>query len=89
MEIKTKYNIGDKILVMYRNNNEVSMYEDTIKEITVMKEEECTPLGNMMKTKILYYGDICPDEIEEKDVVLLDDDYAVLKTLRNKLEKLY
>lgn len=86
MQIKTKYNIGDHIIVTYQDKKEVCLYDDYIKEITVTQDQECTPLGNTMKTKVLYYGDVCPDEIEEKDIILYDDEKTLVKQIKEVFE---
>lgn len=59
MEIKTKYNIGDKIWIIYRNDGEISMYVDTIVEISFNED-----LG------VMYFSDICSEEIKEDEVIL-------------------
>ena len=86
MQIETKYNIGDHIIVIYSANNEVHLYDDYIKEIVLTKAQECTPLGNTMTTKVLYYGNVCPEEIEEDSIILFGDDKAILETIKNNLK---
>lgn len=86
MQIETKYNLGDHIIVVYNANSEVHLYDDYIKEILVKQVQECTPLGNTMVAKVLYYGDVCPDEIEEENIVLYGDDKAILEAIKNNLK---
>lgn len=77
MRIETKYSLGDRIWVIYSDTNrEVRLYEDIIKEIVINNE------------KILYYGDVCGEEIEEKDIILYTDMDKLIDTIKNISNKL-
>lgn len=87
MKIETKYSIGDAIWVVDTNNrDEVVLYRDIIKEVSFKEDIECTPMGNTNKTEINYYGDKCPCEIKEDEVVLYNDNEALVKRII-KLER--
>ena len=59
MEIKTKFNIGNKIWIVYRTDVEISMYVDTIVEISYNED-----MG------VMYFADIYSEEIKEDEVIL-------------------
>lgn len=87
MQVETKYNIGDHIMVIYESKGEVCLYDDYIREIVFKQEHDCTPMGNTMKTEVLYYGDTCPDEIKEEDIVKFEDDACIVQTIKKELRK--
>ena len=61
MEIKTKYEIGQKIFVVGKNDTEVYVYADIIKEIAVGKNG-------------LFYITDSYNELKEDDIILYDCD---------------
>lgn len=72
MEIKTKYSLGDRIWVVYSDTNrEVRMYEDTIKEIAIDNEG------------IVYYGNLCCEDIKEEEIILYSDTNKLINTIKN------
>ena len=77
MEIKTKFNIGDKIWIVYRTDVEISMYVDTIIEISYNED-----LG------VMYFSDICSEEIKENEIILKDDVGKLLSTIENLQHKI-
>lgn len=75
MQIKSKYEIGQRIWVVYENQGEVSVYDDYIDEICV-------------NNKKIYYilKNTCIDE-EEKDIVLYEDTETLVQKIKEILEK--
>lgn len=59
MEIKTRYDIGQRIWIVYKDDVEISMYVDTIVEISYNED-----MG------VMYFADICSEEIKEDEVIL-------------------
>ena len=81
MKIETKYNIGDKVWIIYEgtfynsatgkheNSSEVSLYTDIINEITFYENE------------LVYGCEYCPDGLKEKDVILFDEKDKLLQKI--------
>ena len=61
MTIKTKYEIGQRVWIVYRHKREVCVYDDYIIEICIGKDELCYMLKD------------CCDEVAEEDVILYDE----------------
>lgn len=61
MKIETKYNIGEKIYIVFideeKEETSVRIYKDTIEEIIIQKN------------KVKYYAEKFYDEINEKEIV--------------------
>jgi hypothetical protein len=70
MNIKTKYEIGQHIWVVYEANKEVSVYDDYIEWINVDEDG-------------LTYGlkEACID-VKEEDVVLYDEEERLVKNIK-------
>lgn len=89
MDIKTRYNIGDRVWIVYENttrdinNNlvltgEVSLYDTTISEISIVKDG------------FEYYCDEGEYEgIEEKDIILYEDRKKLLATIYELMDKIH
>lgn len=75
MDIKTKYNIGDKIWVVYENNGEVYIFSDVIDSYLISEDE----------TIIYVKNSNCVD-LKEADVILYDDTEALIEKII-KLDK--
>lgn len=89
MKIETKYNIGDRIWIVYENttrdikNNlvltgEISLFDTTISEISVNNNG------------FEYYqeeGDF--EGIEEKDIILYEDRKKLLATIYELMDKIH
>ena len=84
MKIETKYNIGDKVWIVYEpeinstKSGEISIYTDTIAEIIFYKNE------------IVYDFDLYPDELKESEIILYDEKdklLAKIEELTNKIEE--
>lgn len=82
MKIETKYNIGDKICVGYKHNDEIHLYEDTIQEITIIGDIEHTPMGTTNTRKIEYIGEKCPEGLLEEEIVLFGNDTKLAELIR-------
>lgn len=76
MTIETKYNITDHIWVIYKDekSEEVCIYEDFIKEIVFDGD------------KTSYYGDKCPEDIGEEEIVLFNDKEGLYARIRELVE---
>lgn len=82
MKIQTKYEIGDKVWIVYENRGEACIYDDYIDEICIGENG-------------LYYmvKEACIDRAEE-DIVLYEDTdklvekiKQIMKEIRNKESK--
>lgn len=79
MEIKNKFNIGDKVWVIYENQGEISIYNDTIDEICIRESG-------------IYYilKEACIDKEEKNLVLYLDREgllnkiYEIMQEIRKK-----
>lgn len=81
MTIDTKYSIGDAIWVLYHYKDEIHMYKDEIREISVglIDDPMCETMKNI---QVEYFGSKCPEGIPEKDIVLYDDNDELAKAIR-------
>lgn len=82
MKIETKYNIGDTIWIVYKHNDEITMYEDVIEEVLVRDMMVTTEGVSELKRVIEYIGDKCPDGILEEDIVLYNDSDKLVELIR-------
>lgn len=75
MQIKAKYEIAQRVWVVYENQGEVSVYDDYIDEICVNNEKK------------IYYilKNDCIDR-EEDEIVLYEDTETLLKKIKEILE---
>lgn len=76
MQIKSKYDIGERIWVVYENQGEVSVYDDYIDEICMNNEKK------------IYYilKKACIDR-EEKDIVLYEDTETLVQKIKEILRE--
>ena len=77
MELKTKYNLGDKVWCLEKVHGEVAVYVDTIIEIFYNSEKG-----------ICYLTDDAGEELAEENVILETEDdklLARIKELWNKI----
>ena len=70
MKVETKYEIGQKIWVVYSNNGEAAVYQDTIDEICINKA------GLLYLTKIAYV------ELEEDEIIPYQNDSRLLSKIK-------
>ena len=76
MEIKTKYEIGQKIWIVYKNKGEVCMYCEPILDIVIDRN------GLVYDTENSY------DEIKEEDVILEDDRGKLFKKIKKLMKEI-
>ena len=74
MKIETKYEIGQKIWVLYELDGEVRIHDDEIKEIII------NTAG-----KVLYFPNFCDEEIPEEDIILYEDNEKLVKEIKKLL----
>lgn len=74
MKIETKYNIGDHVIGIYTNNDEVHLYDDFISWVCFEKDK-------------LSYGlkESCDDFLEE-NLFLYEDNLGIINKIKEKLE---
>lgn len=76
MIIKSKYEIGQRVWVVYRHKSEVCVYDDYIIEICVGKDELCYMLKD------------CCDEVAEEDVILYEETDKLIKEIKQIAEEI-
>ena len=76
MEIKTKYEIGQRVWIIYENQGEACVYDDYIDEIGV-------------DDKRIYYmlKEACIDR-EEKDIILYEDTERLVEKIKNIMQEI-
>ncbi len=76
MDIKTKYEIGQKIWIVYKNKGEVNLY--------------CEPIINIVidKNGFYYSTDNSYDEIEEKNIILEDDKDKLFNKVKQLMKEI-
>lgn len=72
MEIKTKFNIGDRVWIVYENKGEISVYSDIIDTFMIDKD------GRVWV--FFKYSDAA--EMEEKDLIGYDDTQKLLQKIK-------
>ncbi len=72
MEIKTKFNIGDRVWIVYENKGEISIYSDIIDTFMIDKE------GRIWV--FFKYSDAA--EMEEKDLIGYDSPLKLLQKIK-------
>lgn len=75
MKIETKYNLGDHIMGIYTQNDEVCLYDDFIGWISL--EEDGITYG----LKESY------QDFKEKDLFLYEDNENIMNKIKEELEK--
>lgn len=76
MEIKTKYEIGQRIWIVYKNKGEICMYCEPIIEIVIDKNT------------FHYCTDNSFDEINEEDIILEDDKDRLFKEIKKLMKEI-
>lgn len=76
MEIKTKYEIGQKIWIVYKNKGEVCMYCEPISDIVIDRN------GLVYSTENSY------DEVKEEDIILEDDKDRLFKEIKKLMKEI-
>ena len=76
MLIETKYEIGQKIWIAYKNKGEVCLYCEAIEEIAFEKEG------------FFYMTEHSFDEIQEKDVILENDKDKLFEAIQKIMKEI-
>lgn len=76
MEIKTKYGIGQKIWIVYKNKGEVCMYCEPISDIVIDRN------GLVYSTENSY------DEVKEEDIILEDDKDKLFNKIKRLMKEI-
>lgn len=76
MNIKTKYEIGQHIWVVYEANKEVSVYDDVIGWVSIDKDG-------------LIYGleEACID-VKEEDIILYDEEEKLVSKIKETMKQI-
>ena len=74
MKIETKYEIGDKIWIVYKEKQSVGIYYDFIYEIAVNKDNN-----------IIYYTKYT-EELEENEIILYHEKDKLLQKIEDLLK---
>ena len=76
MKIQTKYEIGDKVWIIYENKGEACVYDDYIEEICVGENG-------------LYYmlKEACIDR-NENDIILYEDTDKLVEKIKQIMEEI-
>lgn len=76
MEIKTKYKIGDRVWIVYKNKGEVCVYDDYIEDICVNREG-------------IYYmlKEACIEGAEE-DMILYEDTNRLVEKIKQIMQEI-
>lgn len=77
MQIKTKYEPGQKTWVVYENHGEVCIYDDIITEICISSEG------------MYYMLETACNEINEEDVILYDDKERLLAEIEKLMQEIH
>lgn len=76
MEIKTKYEIGQRVWIVYENKGEACVYDDYIEEICVNSDG----INYMLK-------EACIDRAEE-DIVLYEDTDKLVEKIKQIMQEI-
>lgn len=74
MKIETKFNIGDRVWIVYENRGEVNAYSDEIDSMTIEKS------GKLL----IWFKDSDAMDVYEEDLIRYED----LKTLSERILEL-
>lgn len=80
MELKTKYNIGQRVWIVAENkmHKEVEVFSDTIAEICVTE-----------KGGLVYILERLCDEVKEEDIIPYEDTESLLQEILDIDNRLY
>lgn len=76
MVIQTKYEVGQRVWIIYEDGGEVCIYDDYIIEICVGKDGLCYMLR-----------DYC-DDVAEEDIVLYDETDKLVEKIKQIMEEI-
>ena len=77
LKIETKYEIGQKIWIVYENNGEVCIYDDTIEGISIDKDG------------ILYFSEVGCIDLREDDIILYEDTGTLLNKIKDTMREIH
>ena len=77
MNIKTKYEIGQRVWVVYENRGEVCVFDDVITEVCVNKE------------KMYYLLEASCNELKEEDIILYDEKNKLLNKIETLMQEIH
>lgn len=77
MEIKTKYEIGQKVWIVYENRGEVCVYDDIISEICVTEEG------------LHYLLEVSCNELKEEDTILYNEKEKLLSKIESLMKEIH
>ena len=77
MNIKTKYEIGEVIWIVYEHNGEVHAYDDTIVNIVITEEKE-----------LKYCSKASYEELYEEDIILYDEDEKLIQKIKETMKQI-
>ena len=77
MKIETKYEIGTHIWVVYKNNEEVNVYDDYIINILINGDKEL-----VYSTKETY------EELSEDEIILFEDTKSLVSKIKKLMEEI-
>ena len=66
MNIKTKFELGEKVFIIYKEDGMIKMYTDEVDQIVVSNDG------------IGYYGTVICEEFKENELVAYNDKEALL-----------
>lgn len=76
MKIETKYDIGQRIWIVYEHKGEVHVYEDKIIEICIAEKGT------------VYLPNSCTDEVEESEIILYEDTDKLVERIKELTEQI-
>lgn len=76
MKIETKYDIGQRIWIIYEHQGEIHVYEDKIIEICIAEKGA------------VYLPNSSTDEVEEKDVILYENTDMLVNKIKEVMEEI-
>ena len=78
MKLETKYEIGQKIWIVYSNNGEVCIYDDTIAEIAITTDK-----------KLCYITDTDGVELKEEEIIPYGGTVKLLFKIMETMKKIH
>ena len=76
MKIETKYDIGQRIWIVYEHQGEIHVYEDKIIEICIAEKGT------------VYLPNSCTDEVEESEIILYEDTEKLVNKIKEVMEEI-
>ena len=76
MDIKTKYNLGQKIWIVYKNKGEVCMYCEAILDIVIDENG------------LVYSTEHSFGEVKEEEVILEDDKDKLFEKIKQLMKEI-